>query len=172
MLTKILVAAGIAGAVAFGGAALGFTGTEAASHTGTATSPSPDRGAVTTPTGDDTTPTGDDTTSTPGPDTRISAERAKRIALARAGGGRVTGVERELEHGRWVWRVRIAVDGTNTRVDVDARTGEVVRTRIESDRDRGDDRSGRVSDDPPGDDHGGDNPRSDDPPGDDQSRDG
>ncbi|MGH3731031.1 MAG: PepSY domain-containing protein, partial [Micromonosporaceae bacterium] len=107
-------------------------------------------------------------------------EEAKQIALDRAGGGEVSKAERETEHGRKVWSVRINRDDDRVRVDVDAQTGDVVRYKVDdrdddrddrdddgrdgTDDDGDDDRHGRGSDDPPGDDHdhGGDDDGDDD----------
>jgi hypothetical protein len=100
----------------------------------------------------------------------LSADEASTIAVAHVGGGRVTQVERELEHGRWEWKVRVANGGQEHDVRVDAASGAITRT------DRGDDQSrvhrgyddrGRGSDDRGYDDHGGDRRGSDDSRGDD-----
>ncbi|MEV4658785.1 PepSY domain-containing protein, partial [Micromonospora sp. NPDC049301] len=108
--------------------------------------------AVTTPTDDSSRrgaddPTGgptEDRTGQPTPDrtagpsgaptaaTSVGQQRAVEIALARTGGGQVVKVEKEQEHGRLVWSVRIAKDGTRIRVDVDAATGQVVRDERDS----------------------------------------
>ena len=78
----------------------------------------------------------------------ISAEQAAQLALAHVGGGTVTQIERELEHGRMEWKVRVMAGGKRFDVRVDAATGAI--TRVDAD-DRGDDRRG--GDD--GDHHGG-----------------
>ena len=91
----------------------------------------------------------------------------RKIALERTGGGEVTEVERELEHGRPVWDVELVRDGVEYEVDVDRETGEVLRFEADGrddddDRGRGgrdDDRwdDDRWDDDDRGrDDHGGD----------------
>ncbi|HEX6346473.1 PepSY domain-containing protein [Umezawaea sp.] len=56
----------------------------------------------------------------------LTAEEAERKALDEVGGGRVERSEREWEHGRWVWHVRIeGQDGRRHDVRVDEETGEV-----------------------------------------------
>jgi len=116
-------------------------------------------------------PTSDSTTSdtaTPvptapggaGTGVSVGADQAGRIALARVGGGHITGVEQEMEHGRLEWKIRISHAGQRWDVRVDAGNGAI--TRIRSDGDSGgdsggdDDNSGRGG----GDDHGGDDDNS------------
>ncbi|GAA5023023.1 hypothetical protein GCM10023317_67530 [Actinopolymorpha pittospori] len=99
------------------------------------------------------------------PTAAISAEQAGRIAVTRVGGGHVTGVERELEHGRLEWKVRVVDGARRADVRVDARTGAV--TRLDDDSrdggrdDRGEDDHGDARHDR-GDDHGGDRRGGDD----------
>jgi uncharacterized membrane protein YkoI len=110
-----------------------------------------------------TTPTTSTSTSMPAPaaaaDT-VSADDAGSRAVARVGGGTVTKVEREVEHGRTVWKVDIRRDTRLTEVHVDVATGAV--TRIEDEN-----RTGRSGDDRGR--HGGDDRRGghgrDDGPG-------
>lgn len=97
----------------------------------------------------------------PAPDA-VSADEAGARAVAHLGGGAVTKVEREVEHGRTVWKVDVRRDSRLTEAHVDVATGTV--TRIKDDRtdgDRSDDHGGRHgNDDGPGhdrfDDKGGD----------------
>lgn len=113
---------------------------------------------------------------------KISADQAANIALAKVGGGYVDEVERELEHGRWEWKVEVIRAGTEYDVRVDAQTGAITRLRVDDRDDRSDDRaddrrddsddrsddnSGRGShddgdDDDHADDHGGDDDDNDD----------
>jgi hypothetical protein len=69
---------------------------------------------------------------------------AKTIAIRAAGGGRVTKVERETEHGRAVWDVEVYRSGVEHDIDVDRATGEVLRHKTDRDdkSDRDDDKSG------------------------------
>ena len=97
-------------------------------------------------------------TSTPtAGNTAVTADEAGSRAVARVGGGTVTKVEREVEHGRTVWKVDVRRDARVTEVHVDVANGAV--TRVEDDR-RGDDHGRHGSDDGPGhdrfDDKGGD----------------
>ena len=66
----------------------------------------------------------------------ISLAEAERIAIGAAGGGRVTKVERETEHGRPVYHFRVLAGGAEYRVDVDRETGAVLRLRSEGSDDR------------------------------------
>jgi hypothetical protein len=115
-----------------------------------------------------TTPTS--TTTTPAvADAAVTADEAGSRAVARVGGGTVTKVEREVEHGRGVWKVDVRRDTRVTEVHVDVANGAVTRVeddgrgaRTGDDRGRhgGDDHGRHGSDDGPGhnrfDDKGGD----------------
>jgi hypothetical protein len=85
----------------------------------------------------------------------VTSEEAASIALAHVGGGRVTEIEREFEHGRREWKVEIVNGGREHDVRVDATTGAVTRTDVDRD-----DRGGR--DDRGSDDRGGRDDRGDD----------
>ena len=95
-------------------------------------------------------------TSTSHPDARraadatgLTADEAVSRAVAHLGGGTVTKVEWEIEHGRAVWEVDVRRDSRITEVHVDIATGTV--TRVDDDgRERGAGTTG------PGDDRGGD----------------
>jgi uncharacterized membrane protein YkoI len=66
---------------------------------------------------------------------RVSFHRALKIAGAR-GGGHLSEAEIDRERGgRLVWETTFEHAGTETEVDVDARTGDVVRVRHERDDD-------------------------------------
>jgi Peptidase propeptide and YPEB domain len=64
----------------------------------------------------------------------VSSQEAIRIALAHVGGGTVAEVERELEHGRLEWKIRILNAGQRFDVRVDAGTGAVTRVDADSRR--------------------------------------
>jgi hypothetical protein len=177
----IITLAGMA-ALAVTGTALAAAqddGPSAVSGIGSAVDPS---GAPTDdPTGDPT----DDPTTEPVPDdsatsTRpplsgeVDADEARRIALDQVGGGTVTEIESELEHGFATWKVEIVRDGVEHDIYVDRGSGAVIKAdrkatddRVADDRpadspthdardDKGGDRGGHGADDGPGDDHGGD----------------
>jgi hypothetical protein len=94
---------------------------------------------------------------------RLTADQATRIALRWVGGGRITDIEAEFEHGRPVWKVELVRDGVEHDVYVDRETGSVIKAK----RDGVDDRHG--NDDRKGDDRKGDNRRGhDDRHGDDR----
>lgn len=65
----------------------------------------------------------------------LSSAEAADIALRHVGGGRVTEIEREFEHGRREWKVEIVHNGREHDVRVDAATGAVTRTDVDDDRD-------------------------------------
>ena len=101
-------------------------------------------------------------TSTPTAAGVTSVEAGSR-AVTHLGGGTVTKVERETEHGRTVWEVDVRRGTRTTEVHVDTATGAVTRVEQSGRDDRGrhggDDRR-HGSDDGPGhdrfDDKGGD----------------
>jgi len=108
-------------------------------------------------------------TSTPTAAGVTSVEAGSR-AVTHLGGGTVTKVERETEHGRSVWDVEVRRDTRITEVHVDTATGAV--THVEDDDRTADDRNpdDRTADGRGRDDrgrHGGDDRRhgSDDGPG-------
>ncbi|MCO8269356.1 PepSY domain-containing protein [Actinoplanes sp. TRM 88003] len=175
-------------AAAVGAAAvLGITGTALAAGGDDSSTPSP-LAATPSPTfSDDPTPAPFETSEpgsvTPSPRTSsssassglgsaaggavtsFSAEQARAKALATVGGGRVTKVERDTEHGRAVWEVEVHYKGVEHDLDIDRKTGAVT----DHDRDRDDDR-GRDDDDRDDDNsgrHGGDDRHDDDRHGDD-----
>jgi hypothetical protein len=111
-----------------------------------------------------TTPTSTSTSTPAAADAAVTADEAGSRAVARVGGGTVTKVEREVEHGRGVWKVDVRRDTRVTEVHVDVANGAV--TRVEDDgrgARTGDDRGRHGGDDRRGDDHG--RHGSDDGPG-------
>ncbi|MFE9202028.1 PepSY domain-containing protein [Micromonospora sp. NPDC007230] len=158
----VLAAAGGAAVLAVTGVALGVTAADPPA-------PGP---ALAAETADDNPKPDDDATSSGAApsgtaDGAVSGKRAGEIALARLGGGRIVEIEAELEHGRRVWSVKVAKDGTTYEVKVDRGDGTVVEIeqRRADDGRRGDDRTAARSgsDDrnhDVGDDHGGDRPRT------------
>ncbi|GAA5122914.1 PepSY domain-containing protein [Pseudonocardia adelaidensis] len=78
-----------------------------------------------------TPPTPDLATASPAGTTgELSSAEAADIALRHVGGGRVTEIEREFEHGRREWKVEIIHAGREHDVRVDAATGAVTRTDV------------------------------------------
>ena len=65
---------------------------------------------------------------------KITRTQAEATALKRAPGGTVREAELEEEHGKLVWSFDIARPGTRnlTEVHVDAITGKVIATEIET----------------------------------------
>ncbi|WBB72540.1 PepSY domain-containing protein [Micromonospora sp. WMMD1128] len=100
----------------------------------------------------------DGTGTAPAAGRAVSRQRAAEVALARTGGGRVTEIEAETEHGRPAWSVKVVRDGWRHEVKVDRGTGAVLAAeRLRPDAD---DRGGR--DDHSGRDDRGTDDRSDD----------
>ncbi|MEE6307370.1 PepSY domain-containing protein [Plantactinospora veratri] len=85
-------------------------------------------------------PTGSPAPTGTAPAGAVDSARAVEIALASAGGGQLDEVEREQEHGREVWSVELVKDGREVEVDVDATTGEIVKTEQDDEDDEDDDR--------------------------------
>ncbi|WP_433390508.1 PepSY domain-containing protein [Micromonospora sp. KLBMP9576] len=103
-------------------------------------------GAPGTPSGSGAPATGGDA---------VTEQRAREIALAKAGGGDVVEVEREDEDGRAVWSVEIVAGQTEHEVDVDRGDGSVVKAEqepVDDDDDDDDDRNDDDDDDDDGDD--------------------
>jgi uncharacterized membrane protein YkoI len=65
---------------------------------------------------------------------KISEANARATALAKAPGGTVSSSELEREHGKLIWSFDIAQAGSTnvTEVQVDAKTGKIVSTKIET----------------------------------------
>jgi hypothetical protein len=65
---------------------------------------------------------------------RISRAEAEKIALARVPGGKTLTGKLEKEKGRQIWSFDISMPGSRniTEVWIDARTGEVLSTQIET----------------------------------------
>ncbi|TCB90969.1 hypothetical protein E0H26_26105 [Micromonospora zingiberis] len=77
-------------------------------------------------------PTASTGSATPGSgQDAVSAERAGELALAQAGGGRITEIDRDRENGRPVWEVEIVKGDTEHEIDIDRETGAVVKAEQE-----------------------------------------
>ncbi|MEU1606397.1 PepSY domain-containing protein [Micromonospora matsumotoense] len=150
----LLAAAGGAVVLAVTGTALGVSAAErapVATPTVETTAPAPVDPSAAAPTPG--TPSSTPTTGTPAPggstapttDDAVSEQRAGEIALAKAGGGQITEIERERENGRPVWSVEIIDGDTEHEVEVDRENGSVVKSEQEKADD--DDRSGKDDDD-------------------------
>ena len=65
---------------------------------------------------------------------KISEADARTTALAKVPGGAVSSSELEKEHGKLIWSFDIATVGSKniTEVRVDAKTGKIVSTKIET----------------------------------------
>jgi hypothetical protein len=163
--TALTLAAGVAAALALGGTALAAGGDDpvpsvSADDHGGAVPMLPNGDPIPTPTSDDPTSALGDPTSAATAAASVSIDAARSIALRAAGGGRVTDVEAETEHGRAVWDLDVVVGGVRHDIDVDRATGEVLRHRTRASSGTattgtaGDDGRGRGSDDTGADDHG------------------
>lgn len=102
-------------------------------------SESPSNSATTDPSADDTAAPTSTTTAPSGAGTAVGSMRAGQIARSHVGGGTITEVEAETEHGRAVWSVKIVKNGSRYEVHVDRSSGEVTRSRAKADDDRRDD---------------------------------
>jgi hypothetical protein len=65
---------------------------------------------------------------------KISEAQARTTALATVPGGSVSSSELEKEHGKLIWSFDIAQVGSQdiTEVQVDAKTGKIVSTKVET----------------------------------------
>ena len=95
------------------------------------------------------TPTARPSVSSPA--TAVDRAQAELIALSQVPGGRVESIESEQEHGRTVWSVRVIAKGVEHDIQIDRRTGTILRDRTGRDtsprhpepgHDAGDDRGG------------------------------
>ena len=69
---------------------------------------------------------------------KIDKKHAEKIALAQVPDGRFVSEELEQENGKLVWSFDIAKTGTKniTEVQVDAVTGKIVSTKLETQADQ------------------------------------
>lgn len=64
--------------------------------------------------------------------TKISIEKAERIALERVPGGTIEKIEREHHLGKLVWEVDVrAADGREHEITIDAADGKIVAEEID-----------------------------------------
>jgi Peptidase propeptide and YPEB domain len=111
MRKKAAITGGVAAAVLGGGLVLALNGGGTASAERTAATPARPAAAV--------SPSA----------TSIGRAEAERIALTAVPGGQVRSAELETEHGVPVWSVRVVKAGVTHDLDIDARTGELIRDR-------------------------------------------
>ncbi|RSM52626.1 hypothetical protein DMB66_39910 [Actinoplanes sp. ATCC 53533] len=128
--TASAITAGAVAALAIGGTAL-------AAGSDTTASPAP-AASESTPSAPSSAP------SSAASADAISLDAAKAIAIKAAGGGQVTDIERETEHGRAVWDVEVQVGDVEHDMDVDRASGEVLGHQ--SERDTADDRDDDADD--------------------------
>jgi uncharacterized membrane protein YgcG len=171
MKRKALAVTGVVAlaTLTIGGAALAAAGSDDSGRPGAVAvtnSPSPDDSPSPTDTASpDDSPTGtgspDDSPTTTAPAQPggevVPSDLAAAAALAHVGGGTVTRVESEVEHGRAVWKVRIVKNGVRYDVHVDKVTGAITRSESKGDNSgSGNSGSGNSgSDDRGGDDNSG-----------------
>ncbi len=133
----VLVGGTLALLASAGTAAGAFTGADDSRTAATSSTTSSSTTATSAPAGTSISVRPSTPTSTPtGDPAGVTAAEAERTALDRVGGGRVVRTEREPEHGRWEWHVRIEGRGGRYDIRVDAETGAVTRSD-------GDDHGGR-----------------------------
>jgi hypothetical protein len=154
-----------------GMAALAVTGTALAAtqddnptpSSGIGTSASDDPTALPTPDDSaspaDPTPSDSATNTTAPMGANITAAEARKIALTKAGGGTVTKIESELEHGFSTWKIEVVTGGVAHDIYVDRATGAIIKTDTDAARTSTNGTATRRSDDPAthdaGDDKGG-----------------
>lgn len=69
---------------------------------------------------------------------KISKSQAEKTALGKVPHGKIQAAELEREHGKLVWSFDISTSGTKniTEVQVDAKSGAVVSSKIETPKDQ------------------------------------
>jgi Na+-transporting NADH:ubiquinone oxidoreductase subunit NqrC len=69
---------------------------------------------------------------------KITQAEAERTALAKVPDGKVKSAELEKEHGRLIWSFDISTAKSKniTEVQVDAKTGKIVSTQVETPKDQ------------------------------------
>ena len=69
---------------------------------------------------------------------KIRQADAEKTALAKVAGGKIKSAELEKEHGKLIWSFDITTPKSRniTEVQVDAKTGEIVSTEIETPKDQ------------------------------------
>ncbi len=69
---------------------------------------------------------------------KVTQEEATKTALAKVPNGKIQAAELEKEHGKLIWSFDISMPkSTNiTEVQVDAKTGKIVSTQVETPRDQ------------------------------------
>jgi type II secretory pathway pseudopilin PulG len=69
---------------------------------------------------------------------KITQAEAERTALAKVPGGKIKAAELEREHGKLIWSFDISLPKSKniTEVQVDAKTGKIVSTQIETPKDQ------------------------------------
>lgn len=69
---------------------------------------------------------------------RITQEEATKTALAKVPDGRIKAVELEKEHGKLIWSFDISIPKSKniTEIQVDAKTGKIVSTQVETPADQ------------------------------------
>ncbi|MFS8204257.1 PepSY domain-containing protein [Streptomyces sp. CWNU-52B] len=162
LLTSGALVAAVAGTALAGGS----DDTSPARGTSSATASAAPSPGVPTASADDTA----GPAATASGSTSVSGRRAGELALARVGGGTISRIEAEQEHGRAVWNVRIVKSGDRYDVHVDRSSGEITRSRAKDGDGRGDDTSGGRQSLSGSDDHG--RHHDDDGGGDDRHRGG
>lgn len=71
---------------------------------------------------------------------KITQAQAERTALTKVPGGKVKAAELEKEHGKLIWSFDISMPKSRniTEVQVDAKTGKIVSTQVETPKDQAD----------------------------------
>lgn len=69
---------------------------------------------------------------------KITQEEATNIALAKVPNGKIESAELENEHGKLIWSFDISKPNSSniTEVQVDAKTGKIVSTQVETRKDQ------------------------------------
>jgi hypothetical protein len=140
--TALALAAGAATTVMFAGAAMAAGADDPAARPSASVDDSAARSASPSVddspapddphSADDSSPAGAGAPSVaPNAGAGVSRTRAEQIATRAAGGGRVTKVERETEHGRAVYKIEVRVGAVEHDLYIDVATGDVLRHQVD-----------------------------------------
>jgi hypothetical protein len=69
---------------------------------------------------------------------KITQAEAEKTALAKVPNGKIKAAELEKEHGKLIWSFDISMPKSNniTEIQVDAKTGKIVSSRVETPKDQ------------------------------------
>ncbi|MCQ4088225.1 PepSY domain-containing protein [Saccharibacillus sp. JS10] len=70
---------------------------------------------------------------------KVTSAQAEEIALKQSGGGTVTDIDLEKEHGRFIYEIEVQTTQGEAKIEIDANTGKVLSYDVDFDDDYEDD---------------------------------